>query len=70
MYCFINILQVDIDNWHSPNFLIKEKLDIMQDYPEMYKKLHKEEYGYIKGSKYITYILICYLIYLLHKIYK
>ncbi|XP_026466751.1 very-long-chain (3R)-3-hydroxyacyl-CoA dehydratase 3-like [Ctenocephalides felis] len=51
-------LKVDIDNWHSPNFLIKEKLDIMQDYPEMYKKLHKEEYGYIKEDMKKVYLVI------------
>jgi len=26
-----------------------EKRDILNDYPEMYDKLHKEEFGYRKG---------------------
>jgi len=44
-------LKIDFDKWKSEDMDDNEdeKRDILNDYPEMYDKLHKEEFGYRKG---------------------
>lgn len=44
-------LKIDFDKWKSEDMDDNEdeKRDILNDYPDMYDKLHKEEFGYRKG---------------------
>lgn len=53
-------LKIDFDKWKSEDMDDNEdeKRDICQDYPDMYDKLHKEEFGYRKGihRSNVTYI--------------
>lgn len=44
-------LKIDFDKWKSEDMddNDNEKRDIHNDYPDMYDKLHKEEFGYRKG---------------------
>lgn len=44
-------LKIDFDKWKSEDMEDNEneKRDIRDDYPDMYDKLHKEEFGYRKG---------------------
>lgn len=48
-------LKIDFDKWKTEDIDDNddEKRDIQQDYPDMYDKLHKEEFGYRKGEKII-----------------
>lgn len=44
-------LKVDFDKWQSEDDIIEEKhRDILTDYPDIYNKVLKEEYGYLKGN--------------------
>ena len=45
-------LKIDFDRWKSKNVddFTDAPRDICQDYPDMYDRLHKEEFGYRKGS--------------------
>lgn len=47
-------LKIDFDKWTSEDLEDNEdeKRDICNDYPGMYDKLHKEEFGYRKGIMY------------------
>lgn len=44
-------LKIDFDKWVSEDMDDVEETmrDICQDYPDMYDKLHKQEFGYRKG---------------------
>ena len=46
-------LKIDFDKWKSEDMDDEEEeiRDVRQDYPDMYDKLHKEEFGYRKGIK-------------------
>lgn len=47
-------LKIDFDRWQSEEDLNSddEKVrDIREDYPDLYNRLQKEEFGYIKGER-------------------
>ncbi|XP_043277959.1 very-long-chain (3R)-3-hydroxyacyl-CoA dehydratase isoform X2 [Venturia canescens] len=51
-------LKIDFDRWKSEDMDDEEeKRDIRQDYPDMYDKLHKEEFGYRKDFKKVYLVL-------------
>lgn len=44
-------LQIDFERWKSEDGDEDEEVrDVINDYPDLYKNLHKEETGYIKGK--------------------
>lgn len=45
-------LKIDFDKWKSEEVDDTEEVmrDICQDYPDLYDRVHKEEFGYRKGS--------------------
>ncbi|XP_011162071.1 very-long-chain (3R)-3-hydroxyacyl-CoA dehydratase isoform X1 [Solenopsis invicta] len=53
-------LKVDFDKWKSEDMDDNEdeKRDILNDYPNMYDKLHKEEFGYRKEDFKKVYLVI------------
>lgn len=52
-------LKIDFDRWKSEDMDDEEeKRDIRQDYPEMYDKLYKEEFGYRRGEIKIPFLSI------------
>lgn len=44
-------LKVDFDKWQSEEDIEESNRDIRMDYPDIYNKVYKEEYGYLKGKK-------------------
>lgn len=51
--------KVDFERWKSEDGdgdEEEEVRDVVHDYPDLYKKLHKEEFGYIKGKFTMTEI--------------
>jgi very-long-chain (3R)-3-hydroxyacyl-CoA dehydratase len=43
-------LQIDFDRWKTEDDVDDEETrDVMGDYPDLYKRLEKEELGYRKG---------------------
>ncbi|XP_011162076.1 very-long-chain (3R)-3-hydroxyacyl-CoA dehydratase isoform X2 [Solenopsis invicta] len=52
-------LKVDFDKWKSEDMDDNEdeKRDILNDYPNMYDKLHKEEFGYRKDFKKVYLVI-------------
>lgn len=52
-------LKIDFDKWKSEDPDDEdEKRDIRQDYPDMYDKLHKQEFGYRKEDYKKVYLII------------
>ncbi|XP_011640369.1 very-long-chain (3R)-3-hydroxyacyl-CoA dehydratase [Pogonomyrmex barbatus] len=53
-------LKIDFDKWKSEDMDDNEdeKRDILDDYPDMYDKLHKEEFGYRKEDFAKVYLVI------------
>lgn len=53
-------LKIDFDKWKSEDMDDNEdeKRDILNDYPDMYDKLHKEEFGYRKEDFTKVYLVI------------
>lgn len=53
-------LRIDFNKWKSedPDENEEEKRDICNDYPDMYDKLHKEEFGYRKEDFEKVYLII------------
>ncbi|XP_072760797.1 very-long-chain (3R)-3-hydroxyacyl-CoA dehydratase [Anoplolepis gracilipes] len=53
-------LKIDFDKWKSEDMDDNddEKRDICNDYPDMYDKLHKEEFGYRKEDLKKVYLVI------------
>ncbi|XP_006620732.1 very-long-chain (3R)-3-hydroxyacyl-CoA dehydratase isoform X1 [Apis dorsata] len=53
-------LKIDFDKWTSEdlNDNEEEKRDVCSDYPDMYDKLHKEEFGYRKEDFKKVYLII------------
>lgn len=53
-------LKIDFDKWKSEDMDDNddEKRDICNDYPDMYDKLHKEEFGYRKEDLTKVYLVI------------
>lgn len=53
-------LKIDFDKWKSEDMDDNddEKRDIRNDYPDMYDKLHKEEFGYRKEDLTKVYLVI------------
>lgn len=49
-------LKTDFDRWQTEDdcFDDEEARDIREDYPDLYKRLQKEEMGYRKGINYIS----------------
>ena len=43
-------LKIDFERWKSEDGDEEEVRDVVNDYPDLYKNLHKEELGYIKGT--------------------
>lgn len=45
-------LKIDFDRWRSEDDTLDDEQprDVLEDYSSAYKKLQKEEYGYIKGE--------------------
>lgn len=45
-------LKIDFDKWRSEETEDDEndRRDVRNDYPDMYDKLHREEFGYKKGG--------------------
>lgn len=52
-------LKIDFDKWKSEDVDDNEddKRDVCQDYPDMYDKLHKEEFGYRKEELKKVYLI-------------
>jgi very-long-chain (3R)-3-hydroxyacyl-CoA dehydratase len=51
-------LQIDFDRWKTEDDIDDEEpRDVMDDYPDLYEKLQKEELGYRKGRSQTVILL-------------
>lgn len=60
-------LKIDFDKWKSEDMDDNEyeKRDVCSDYPDMYDKLHKEEFGYRKGRNIIYKSISIFILYII-----
>lgn len=58
-------LKIDFERWQSEDDIGDEDVrDVMEDYPNLFEKLQKEEIGYRKGSTLHFTRYVCLIVFL------